>query len=177
MGRIFSLRGKLNLIDNQNTVNHSIFDYVSPDRARAWKILTAHVWPVDVVAINADDGFMCFQAALATDAGKFQSANLSDPSENRFCGWAQQTYNTRDGATNYITPNGVALHDMAMLLDPDTVVTKELYLNICNTSDIDSNKDRDWGYLIVLEEMRISPSESLFQQIKGMGQDVTALGS
>ncbi|GAH06386.1 unnamed protein product, partial [marine sediment metagenome] len=53
MGRIFSLRGKITLIDNQATVNHLVFDYVSPDRKRAWKVISAHIWPVDLRAINA----------------------------------------------------------------------------------------------------------------------------
>lgn len=172
MGRIFSLRGKIGLVDNQSTVNHLVFDYVSPDRRRAWRILYAHIWPVDIIAINADDGFLCFQAALATDTGKFNQPNLSDPTENRFCAWAQQTYNTRDGHTNFITPNGVALNDMRFLCDPDTMITKEVYLNVANTSDIDSNKYRDWGYMVVLEEIKVTPVESLYQQIKGMGQDL-----
>lgn len=173
MGRTFSLRGKVDVIDNQSTVNTLVMDYVSPDRTRAWKVIRAYVWPVHPVGpINDDDGFMILQAALATDEGKFNYLELSDPTDNRLFGWAQQTYNTRDGATNYITPNGVALGNMKMLLDPDHLITKELYINFANTSDTDVNKVRSWGWLIVLEEKKVTPAESLFQQIKGIGQDV-----
>ena len=173
MGRVFSLRGKVAVIDNQSTVNTLVLDYVSPDRTRAWKVIRAYVWPVHAVGVtNADDGFMILQAALATDQGKFNYPQLNDPTDNRLFGWAQQTYNTRDGATNFITPNGVALGNMEMLLDPDHLITKELYINFANTSDTDGNHSREWGWLIVMEEKRVTPAESLFQQIKGIGQDV-----
>lgn len=174
MGRIFSLRGKADVNDNQVLANHNIFDYVSPNRTKAWKVIEAYIWPVESqLAIHNNNGFMNLTAALATDIGKFNKPEISDPTENRLFAWAMQTYNTREGdGSNFITPNGFPLNQARFLVDPDTLVTKELYINIANSADKDVSGSRTWGWLIILEEQRISPAESIFQQIKGIGQDI-----
>ena len=63
---------------------------------------------------------------------------------------------------------------MCMLNDPDSFVTKELYLNLGSATDVDVSNVREIGYLIILEERKVTPAESVFQQIKGMGQDIDA---
>jgi len=175
MGRTFSLRGKVAANDNQVVANHPIFDYVSPDRTRAWKVIEAYIWPVSPWSAGsvATDGFMCLNAALATDTGKFNQPQISDPTENRMFAWAQQTYNIRDAATDFITPNGFPLQQARFVVDPDTLITKEMYINITTSTDSDTSYSREWGWLIILEEVKVTPSESLFQQIKGIGQDIT----
>jgi len=171
----FSLRGKMTIPDNAVGGNKVVLDYVSPDRTRAWKVKEAYFWPVDWRAVAlADDGFMCAAASLATDHYKVNWNDLCDPSENRTFAWGMQTYNTRDGSTNFITPNGVPLGQMNMLVDPDHLITKELYINIGSNSDIDVSRDREWGWLIVLEERKVTAAQSVFQQIKGIGQDIDA---
>ena len=174
MGRIFSLRGKVEANDNQVTANALIFDYASTDRTRAWRVKEAFIWPVEprLASAVSGDGFMLLVAALGTDSGKFNHDELSDPTENRLFAWAQQTYNTRNAPTDFITPNGVALGQMRMLVDPDTLITKEIYINVGTTTDVDESYLREWGYLIIVEEQKVSAAESLFQQIKGMGQDI-----
>ena len=174
MPRKFSLRGKVDTNDNQVTANHLIFDYASTDRTRAWRVSEAYIWPVEPRAASSvgSDGFMLLVAALGTDSGKFNHDELSDPSENRLFAWAQQTYNTRDAPTDFITPNGVPLGQMRMLVDPDTLITKQIYLNIGTATDVDESASREWGYLIILEERKVSAAESLFQQLKGIGQDI-----
>ena len=59
-----------------------------------------------------------------------------------------------------------------ILVDPDTIITKELHIVMCSTTENDVSPVREWGYMIELEEMKVTPSESVFQQIKGMGQKV-----
>ena len=169
----FSLRGKVEVSDNAVTANHLVFDYTSPDRTRAWKVLRAYVWPVDWWNVTlADDGFMSCVASLATDSGKFNQNDLADPTDNRLFAWAQQTYNTRDASNNFITPNGVSLGNMEMLVDPDHLITQQLYINIGTQCDIDVSKVRNWGWLIVLEDRKVTAAQSVFQQIKGIGQDI-----
>ena len=46
----FSLRGKYSFADNSNGAGVRIFDYVSPDRRRAWKVTRAFFWPITVRA-------------------------------------------------------------------------------------------------------------------------------
>ena len=122
--------------------------------------------------IHAADGFLLLQAALGTDQGKFNHDELSDPTENRLFAWAQQNYNHRDAPTDFITPNGFPLNQARFLVDPDTLITKEMYISVGTTTDRDESKAREWGYMVILEEQKVSASESLFQQIKGMGQDI-----
>ena len=174
MGRIFSLRGKVAANDNQVTANHLIFDYASVDRTRAWRVLEAYIWPVEerLATSVSSDGFMNFVAALGTDLGKFNHDELRDPTESRLFAWAMQTYNTRDAPTDFISPIGYPLQQARFLVDPDTLITKEIYLNLGSTTDVDESILREWGYLIILEQMKVSSAESLFQQIKGMGQDI-----
>jgi hypothetical protein len=41
-----------------------------------------------------------------------------------------------------------------------------------STTESSTSPTRHWGYMVTLEEVRVTPSQSIFQQIKGMGQDV-----
>lgn len=178
--RLFTLRGKiLDVADGALTANYNLLDYVSPDRTKAWKIEAAWMWPVGYRAEQLPtptDGFLCFTGCLATDVLDHpQFDSLVDPSDNRLCAWAMQTYNIRDATQDFITPNGVPLASMEFLIDPDHLVSKELYLNFGTTSDSDSAPERAWGYMVLLREMKVTPTESIFAQIKGMGQDVSQL--
>lgn len=175
MPRAFSLRGRLSANDNQSTMNHLIFNYESADRRKAWRVTGAWIWPIDIEVVHAQDGFLCLQAALATDHGKFNQPQLNDPTENRFFAWAQQTYNTRDAPEDFITPNGYPLSEARFLVDPDTLITKEMYINIATSTDLDESNSRDWGFMVVLEEVKVTAAQSLFQQLKGMGQDLVSL--
>lgn len=174
MGRVFTLRGMVQAYDNVYNGDNLLFDYVSPDRTRAWKITDAHIWPVDWNDGSlGTDGFMILNASLATDSGVLRD-NIVDPSENRTCAWGQQTYNTREaaGTIDFICPNSTSLGRMDFLIDPETLVTKELYLNVWAQSEVDVTFHRRWGFMVTIEEQTITPSQSIFQQIKGMGQDI-----
>lgn len=173
MSRIFSLRGTVSCMDNAVTANHEIFDYQSADRSKGWRVLYAYVWPRDWNKVTANgQGFLALVTALATDTGKFNENELSDASENRLFAWGQQTYNLRNANIQFITPNATPLGRMNMLIDPDTIIVKELYLNIATATDHDSSSSREYSYLIVVQEEKVTPSQSVFQQIKGMGQDI-----
>jgi len=173
MSRIFSLRGKVSCPDNGVTANHLLFDYQSGDRTKGWRVLYAYVWPKDWNKITANgQGFLALVTALATDTGKFNENEISDASENRLFAWGQQTYNMRNANIHFITPNATPLGRMNMLVDPDTIITKELYLNIGTATDEDSASLREYSYLIIVQEEKVTPAQSVFQQIKGIGQDI-----
>lgn len=173
MGRTFSFRGKVLLADNSVTANHQIMDYVSPDRTKAWRVKEAYIWVVDWWGVSiGGTGFLSLAGALSTDTGKFNQNELTDPSENRMFAWAHQTYNHRNNNALFVTPNATPLGRMNMLVDPDHMITKELYISVGSATDIDENALREIGYLIIVEEEKVSPSTSVFQQIKGMGQDL-----
>jgi len=173
-GRVFSLRGKLTIADLGVAANTLVFDYVSPDRKKAWKVESAWAWPITWRAdTGVNDGVLSMTAALHTDFGKFQFNTIADPTDNRIFAWAQNKYNLRNEQPEdgFIISDSGFLRDAQFVIDPDTLITKELYITLATSSDGDS-VDREWGYMIVLREVAVSPQQSLFQQIKGMGQDI-----
>ncbi len=171
-GRVFSLRGKIEVVDMAVEANHLVFDYVSPDRAKAWKVESAWIWPITWRGdTGTGDGVLGLHATLHTDQFKIQVNTMSDPTDNRSFAWAENKYNIRDAEDEFIISDSGFLRDAQFVVDPDTLITKELYITMATSSDGDA-VTREWGYMIVLREQKVSPSESLFQQIKGMGQDV-----
>lgn len=174
----FSLRGTYTLVDNSNGAGLRIFDYVSPDRAKAWKVTRAYFWPSTVradVMGDADARYLT-QAVLMTDFKKGMEWNtVCDPSENRsfaFGMWGG--YTRENGGSDFIVGDTTQISEF--VIDPDTMVTKEMWIAMSNTKEGTNNPSREWAYLIELEEIKVSPSQSLFQQIKGMGQKIPSEG-
>lgn len=172
MGRVFSLRGKLEMADNAYNANHMVFNYESPDRRRAWRVKEAWVWPITVRGLIGVDGVLGVQATLTTDIFKVATDSISDPTENRSFGWWQGKFNLRDAGDDFIVTDAGFISDSKFIIDPDQMVTKELYISMAATSDSSISFLREWGYMIVLEEEKVSAVQSLFQQIKGSGQDL-----
>lgn len=175
MPRRFSLRGRRSGADNSIIgPQDPIFDYVSSDRTKAWRVVSAYLWPTTWDAGTTSDGQTMIAACLHTDQVKFLEWNaLSDVTDNRLFGWLQAGMkNVDNGGDDFLAPQ--SLNTMpSFTIDPDTIVVKELYLSLgTKMENQTTNVDRDWSYLIILEEVKLSPSESVFQQIKGMGQDV-----
>lgn len=172
MGRTFSLRGVYFFADNAIPEQKLLLDYVSPDRTKAWKIKEAYIWPSDYRAeIGGTDVRACLAATLWTDQHTIAKTDLSfSAADNRQCAWAMDDYLVRHGGDDFIVPEGGGI--TTFLIDPDILVTKELYLSAVFTTEATVSPKRNWNYVVVLEEVKVSPSQSLFQQIKGMGQDV-----
>jgi hypothetical protein len=171
----FSLRGKFNMDDNSRLNPVRLFDYVSPDRTRAWRVARAYIWPLTVRASTGSDadGKYTAQFALSTDDGLFINwTTITDPTENRAFAWASWNGYCRDsGSDDFIIAEVEPFAHF--LVDPDVLVVKELWVSGASTKEGTTNPNREWGYMVVLEETKISPSQSVFQQIKGMGQDVS----
>lgn len=170
----FSLRGTVEFADNSILDPVRVFDYVSPDRARAWKVVRAVMWPVGIresVGGDADAKYIT-QSALMTDNKKgVVWNNITDPTENRSFGWAMWGGYTREnGGSDFIT--GETQQFSEYWVDPDTIIVKELWITFANSKEGTTNPVRKWGYMIELEEKKITPAQSVFQQIKGIGQDI-----
>lgn len=170
----FSLRGEYDLADNAVGPVVRVFDYVSPDRTRAWKVSKAYVWPITVRAdVGGDEGKYLLQASLLTDIAKIVEWNtVQDPTDNRAFAWASWAgYSRENGASDFITPEVESF--APFIIDPDTIIVKELWLVMASSKEGTTNPSRRWGWMIELEEVKVSASQSVFQQIKGMGQDIT----
>ena len=182
MGRAMTLRGSIDTVWNDTRATEAlIFNYESPDRTRGWRVTGAWVWidtlSQNTISSNNNPGVI---AALATDTiipagapGVSMNA-ITTASDNRLFGWTQIHYRGFDTSDYYI-PHASIPESNRFLLDFDRIVTNELYMNVqCITNGglpagINPVKV---NYLISLEEMTLSPSQSVLQQLKGIGQDV-----
>jgi len=172
--RSFSLRGKFSMDDNARLNPTRLFDYVSPDRTRAWRVSRAYVWPLTVRAdTGSDEGKISASFALQTDDGSYITWNdVGDPTENRSFAWANWFgFLRNNGSDDFILPESIPYAEF--LIDPDVLVVKELYIAGGSTTESSTSPSRDWGYMVILEEEKLTPSQSVFQQIKGMGQDLS----
>lgn len=169
------MRGTFIAVDNAVSGPQNIFDYVSPDRTRAWKVSKAYLWPAEIRADTAGDadGKYVAQATLYTDYAKAAGwLGQLNPADNRSFGWAIWSGYCRDnGSSDFIISHGTD-GIVEFIIDPDTYITKELWLAVSSTKEGTNNPEREWAYLIVFEEYKITSAQSVFQQIKGMGQDV-----
>lgn len=169
------MRGTYVTVDNALGKTLNIFDYVSPDRTRAWKVSRAYLWPVDIRADTGGDadGKYVLQAVLSTDTRKVMDwADQIDPNDNRVFAWALWNGYKRDnGSSDFIAAHSTD-GMVEFVVDPDTLVTKELWIAMSSTCEGTIAPSREWAYLVVLDEIKISPSQSVFQQVKGMGQDL-----
>lgn len=178
MGRTMTLRGVIECADGNRSVEKQCLDYVSPDRTRGWRIKDAWFWCQTIRASTPNDahGMMVVQAQLSTERVKPVFDQYVN--DNRIFGWMQQQYMRRTtssgSSTNYILPNSGLNVMNRFIIDEDTTIVKELWLGTASSSDGTDEPVRLWNYLIDLEEVKISPEQSVFQQIKGMGQDITA---
>ncbi len=171
-----TLRGVITMDDNDGeSFNNLIFNFESLNRKRAWRIKEAYLWPATATtSVSADDQMMV-QANLATDNIRANIDNVLNISDTRLFGFLYSQYLLReDGSADFLVPNGFGIRDSQFLLDPDTIVTNQLYLNARTDSDSVSSNLRKWSYLIVMESLSISPEESILQQLKGIGQDISA---
>ena len=171
-----TLRGVVQCPDGNRGIPHQCLDYVSPDRTRGWRIIDAWIWCATIRAStpNDDNGMMITQALLSTEL--VPPVFDSVVGDNRIFGWSLQHYLRRTtssgGSTDYIIPNAGMNTENKFVLDSDTTLVKELWIAMGSSSDGTDEPMREYNYLINLEEIKISPEQSVFQQIKGMGQEI-----
>lgn len=187
MGRIMTLRGELDFQFGRSTgfgtgAEHELFSYTSIDRQRAWKVKFARVWVQELINQVGPDQRAVAQFTLATDTLGIRNADVTDidtakawenlmgAGDNRTIGWLTTDYLNRDNTTADFLMQSYRAPDM--LLDADRIVTNELYLSCYGLHEANSDIDTVINYYIELEEMKITPSESILQQLKGIGQDI-----
>jgi len=193
MGRKMSLRGQVPLtfgaLTDYGSANiHEIFNYESVNRKRAWKVNYAVMWVQEaLVGTGGLDQRALLQTALTTDGYSRDEINVTSaatarawerrigPGDNRSIGWCITDYGSRDNTnTDWVMPHGAAT-DMGgrLVLDIDRLVTNQLNIATFSVTESTAAINTAMGYYIELEEVSISPSESLFQQLKGVGQDAS----
>lgn len=174
-GEVKTIRGTLKDVGSL-TVTDLIFNYESPDRTRGWIVEGAWTWVADpFVTVSSDSNGMIL-ANLATDAmPNLNKEDIINPDDNRSIGWNTKQYivkNGAGGAKDFVVPNAIGIADMAFLLDLDRIITNDLHINAVYFDSASETQSVKLGYMIVLREVSLSPSQSLLQQLKGIGQNV-----
>ena len=187
MGKTMTLRGELDMQFGRSSTfgearEHQIFQYESPDRQRGWRVKYACVWVQEVYNTGAGDGRTIGVYSLATDTlGPVQITDgdtakewlgRMGASDNRTIGWNTQDYQQRDNVdADFIMPTGGMRPQCEFILDEDRILTNQLWIQSYGLTE-ETNLSTKLNYYVVLEALKITPSESVLQQLKGMGQDV-----
>jgi len=180
MGRELTLRGSIDTEwQSVFAAEKLVFNYESPDRTRGWKVKGAWLW-IDTKAGNTISsnnnpivvGCLTTDSIDSTGFGVRMNA-LTSVDDNRTFGWVQVHYRGFD-AQDYFVPHASTPASQGFLLDLDRIVTNEMYMYVnCLTNDgLTTPNPVTVNYLIHLEEIKISPSQSILQQLKGIGQDI-----
>lgn len=173
--RALTLRGtetaRVDSIDNSNI---KIFSYEDNDLTKGWRVVEAYAWLSSTTAdFGANTGQFLMQTALHTDSG-IDTATFGQwgAFDNRIIGWNNQSFNERAG--DFPSNVGSSFSTAARLvLDPNHVICRDLFLSFQSQSDGGDSPDLEWSYMVVLEPMKMSPSETILSIIKSVAQDVT----
>lgn len=185
MGKTMTLRGTVgNVLFGDVPTEELILSYESPDRTKAWKVTGAFVWPkrnsMMEVADNREylTNTGSYMAVLQTDAiSRTSPDDFLSAAESRNIAWLNSTFsqvsNASAGYTVNMTAGAGFLATTEMLIDVDRLVTNQLYLSIVAWTGVaDNTTPIDMEYMVVLEQVKVSNSQSLLQQLKGIGQSV-----
>lgn len=174
MSKTLSLRGAITIADNARSINNQVFSYEANNLTRGWIVREFYWWPASVRAeTGTADGQFQSSATLATDTvGSPGFDDISSVIDNRFIAWMQRGFNRRNGAIGDFITTPTGINDSRALIDPDHVVNNALYINAYSTSDSTTSPSREWNYLIILEEKKLSPQAAILALIKGKAQDI-----
>jgi len=177
MGRTKTLRGVLECKDGNRSVDVNVLDYVSPQRNRGWRVRKVWLWCSQLRAStpNDDNGRMVITAHVSTEIVKATFDSVV--ADNRVFGWMTREYHRRTttsgSSTNFVFPTGDGIWSPnRFIIDSDTMLVKECWIAMSCTSDGTDEPNRIYNYMFELEEVKITPEESIIQQLKGIGQSV-----
>lgn len=180
--RTYTIRGKLTCADGELvaptiTGPTQILSYSSVDRTKAWKLRAWWVWPITVRAeTGTTDGQLQMDAALWTDTKRLAGASafnmMLDPTENRSVGWLQAGYKIEADASGDFLASQSRGEMPRGIIDEDRLITDNLFISLQTSSASSVKPSREWGFMVVLDQVKVSPLESVVQQLKGVGQDL-----
>ncbi len=177
MGRILTLRGSVETEFNfGSAVEKLTMSYESPDRTKGWEVTGAWLW-IDTQSQNniTSNNNPVVIGCLSTDQlqAPVRTAHITTADDNRTFGWTQIHYRGFD-TQDYYVPHASVPSSQSFLIDRDRIVTNDLYLYVeCKVNGgVVTPAPVKVNYLIVLEEKKITPSQSVLQQLKGIGQNI-----
>ena len=185
--KAMTLRGSFDMNIGRSTAYGAstaahIFSYDSVDRTRAWRITYASVWIQELMhATGGGDSRALCQWTLSTESlgavtvssgatGQEWERRMGT-SDNRNMAWSSTDYQTRENVdADFLVP--AISGQPPMLLDVDRMVTNELWIHGFGVTEGSTTLALQANYYIEMELTKITPSESVLQQLKGQGQSV-----
>jgi len=178
--KTMTLRGSWMQGPNKVGTQHNILSYESPDRTRAWKLKDAWIFPASVgefdITIGRDERVMGF-SLLETDIATLQMSEIHSVNDNRNLAWGEHAYelspNPSAAGNGFLWSGYEGIDRNKLLHDEDRIITNDLF---CRISWFSGHSDElgeiEWNYYVVLEEVEISPTEGILQQLKGIAQSI-----
>lgn len=171
-GKTLTLRGTTESFNVGSTDFHleNILDYSNVlDINRAWKIRWFEVWPVglNLGAVMGRD-YVSIESILTTEAMPI-AERLNRADDNRMIAWS----NTYYGGGGDPTSKSAGPYGTQIVVDPDHVIQKELNImfRLLGNSSFEA-EEREMNYIVYLEEVDITPTESIMFTIKQSAQSL-----
>ncbi|GAI75920.1 unnamed protein product [marine sediment metagenome] len=176
-----TLRGSFDTVVNGGFPNDpiTILEYANVlDLKKAWKVEGYAVWPVNFRSgVNGATVTASLETFLSTDRNIIDATNVpiqNNAIDNRQIAWGSTLINLGAGDKAMSLQNQ-AIQNESFHIDPDHLIQDELnlYLRSASSSDFEGVVRRI-NYIVYLIEVEITPNESIIQNIKGKGQDLSS---
>jgi len=165
------------------STEHQIFGYSSIDRTRAWRVTYASIWLQECLhGTGGGDARALLQWSLSTDtlgpviissgATAREWERRMGTTDNRTIGWLSTDYQTRENVNADFLVPAAGWGNREVRLDEDRIVTNDLWIQGFGVTEGSAALTLECNYYIELELIKISPSENVLQQLKGIGQSV-----
>lgn len=164
---------------------HVIFAYEAQDQTKSWRIREVQCWLNPMVESGGDSRAILYYC-LSTDfltpppdtttPGLRTYAEQFNASDNRGIAWGMVDYQNRDASTADFRVPGQGIIPFGMIADGRRAVNY-LILNTLTATESSAILPTGAGkntinYRVLLEEIKVSPEESILHQVRGIAQDV-----
>jgi hypothetical protein len=161
--------------------DHVIFAFESRDQTKSWRIEEIQVWLNPMVDAGGDSRTILnyclstdfLDAPTGTTAANYREyARQYNASDNRGIAWGMVDYQNRDATTDDFRIPFPAINQ-GMIANGRRAINY-LILNCITASESKaiSAENNFVNYRIVMQEINVSPIESIMHQVRGMAQDV-----
>jgi len=183
-GKTLTLSGQLPRREFQKPLDrdpHTILEYSNVlDISKAWRVKDFSCW----IAETANQMGLTKEAAIGLDV-QLSTDDIAVPTDwnnagdNRAVGWGTLSYYVTQANVKPTTPQ--AGHTRMLMnseywLMPDHVIQNKLTISgqAPGSSDLEASSGYVLNYIVNLEELDITPSESIIFNIKSKAQDLSS---
>jgi len=170
-GRTLTLRGTMEPFKgNGDFHSENILDYSNVlDISKAWKLRYCQVWFVDSPTRTTYMGGQENSLAIVLST-ELPAPVQNRADDNRLIAWINQCYSAGGKVTG---ANGHGMLNEQVVIDPDHIIQKELNISMQYLSGTaGENTDVEVNYIVYLEEVQITPTESIISTIKQSAQSL-----